>query len=542
MPELFGLMQDTQLTVDHFLDHGATWHGDREVVSREADGTITRTNWRGLRHTARQVSDALLAAGIARGDRVATLGWNSARHLAAWYGATNIGAVLHTLNPRLFPEQISWIAAHAGDRLLFADPACSALAARLVRDVPTLEQVVFLCARDALPAVDFPAGALDDWIAPHPGDAPWGGFDERLACGLCYTSGTTGDPKGVLYSHRSNYLHTMMTLQADALGLTERETALLVVPMYHANAWGVVYAAPAAGAKLVLPGARMDGQSLYELIEQEGVTFSAAVPTVWQGLLQYLRGTGQAFTTLHRVVIGGAAPPEALIRAFQDDYGVEVVQGWGMTETSPLATLSSPTAGVLAQPYDDQVRRKAMQGRLQCGLAFRLIDDAGAVLPHDGETSGRLLIRGPTIASSYFRDDTPVLDADGFFDTGDVATIDTAGYMRITDRAKDIVKSGGEWISSIAIENLAAGHPTVALAAVIGVPHPKWDERPVLLVQPAPGQTPDRAELLAFLDGKIARWWMPDDVLVVDTIPLGATGKIDKKLLRRQMADYRLPG
>ncbi|WP_294195333.1 long-chain-fatty-acid--CoA ligase [uncultured Sphingomonas sp.] len=541
MPELFGLMQDSALTVDRFLNHGATWHADREIVSRDADGTITRTDYRGLRHTARQVSDALLAAGIEPGDRVATLGWNGARHMAAWYGTTNIGAVLHTLNPRLFPDQIAWIAAHAGDRLLLADPALAALAARLVRDVPTLETVVFLCAPEDMPAVDFPAIAFDEWIAAHPGTATWGGFDERLACGLCYTSGTTGNPKGVLYSHRSNYLHTMMALQADALALTQRETALLVVPMYHANAWGVVYAAPAAGAKLVLPGVRMDGESLYDLIEQEGVTFSAAVPTVWQGLLQYLRGTGRAFSTLHRVVIGGAAPPPALIRAFQDDYGVEVVQGWGMTETSPLATLSSPTADVLAQSYDEQIRRKAMQGRLQVGLDFRLVDDAGNALPYDGASSGRLLIRGATIASGYYRDDTPVLDADGFFDTGDVSTIDAEGYMQITDRAKDIVKSGGEWISSIEIENLATGHPAVALAAVIGVPHPKWDERPILLVQPAPGQTADKADVLAFLDGKIARWWMPDDVVIVDAIPLGATGKIDKKLLRQQFAGYRLP-
>lgn len=546
MAGMFGLMQDSALTVDRFLDHGATWHGDREIVSREADGSVTRTNYRDLRDTARRVSDALLAAGIAPGDRVATLGWNSARHMAAWYGATNIGAVLHTLNPRLFPDQIAWIANHAGDRLLFVDPGFAALAARLARDVPTIERIVFLCDTVQMPTLDFPAVAFDDWIAEHAGTAAWGGFDERLACGLCYTSGTTGNPKGVLYSHRSNYLHTLICLQADALGLTQRETTLLVVPMYHANAWGVVYAAPAAGSKLVLPGSRMDGESLYELIEQEGVTFSAAVPTVWQGLLQYLRGTGRGFSTLHRVVIGGAAPPESLIRAYQDDYGVEVIQGWGMTETSPLATLSSPTVEVLAQPYDEQVRRKAMQGRLQIGLDFRLVDDADRVLPHDGQTAGRLLIRGATVASGYFRGEEEaeggaVLDPDGFFDTGDVATIDAAGYMHITDRAKDIVKSGGEWISSIEIENIAVGHPAVALAAVIGVPHPKWDERPVLLVQFAPGQTADKAELLAFLDGKIARWWMPDDVLVVEAIPLGATGKIDKKLLRAQLKDYRLP-
>jgi fatty-acyl-CoA synthase len=535
-----GLMQDMPLTVDRFLDHAATWHPRREIVSRDAAGAVSRTDYAGLHRTAKQVSAALASLGIAPGDRVATLGWNGFRHLAAWYGATNMGAVLHTLNPRLFPEQIRYIADHAGDRLLFADPECAALAQRLLREVPSLERIVYLCGADALPEPG--ALAFDELLAAQPADHPWGGFDERAACGLCYTSGTTGLPKGVLYSHRSNWLHTMMALQHDAMGLSARDTLLLVVPMYHANSWGVVYSAPAVGAKLVLPGQRMDGASLYELIEQEQVTFSAAVPTVWQGLLQHLRGTGRGFTSLERVIIGGAAPPEALIRAFQDDYGVEVVQGWGMTETSPLATLSSPTADVLAQPYDEQVQRKAMQGRPVCGLELRLVDDAGAVLPHDGATAGRLLIRGPTIARAYYGEAEEAVDGEGWFDTGDVAVIDQAGYMRITDRAKDIVKSGGEWISSIEIENLAAAHPSVAIAAVIGVAHPVWGERPLLLVQPAPGATCAKEELLAFLDGKIARWWMPDDVLVVEAIPLGATGKIDKKLLRERLRDYRLEG
>ena len=543
MSKLFGLMQDVPLTVDRILDHAAAWHGGREIVSRDMNGATSRTDYAGLHRTAKQVSAALRAAGIAAGDRVATMGWNGARHLAAWYGTTNIGAVLHTLNPRLFPEQIAYIARHAGDRILFADPACAALIAPLLKEAPTIESVIFLCGDDEMPEVPFPAITFDRWIADQPVDTPWGGFDERSACGLCYTSGTTGNPKGVLYSHRSNYLHTLMTLQRDALALSQRDTILLVVPMYHANAWGVVYSAPAAGAKLVLPGQRMDGQSIFEQIEQEGVTFSAAVPTVWQGLLQHLRNTGQRITTLERVVIGGSAPPESLIRAFQDEYDVEVIQGWGMTETSPLATLSSATAEVLTQPYDEQVRRKGMQGRLVCGLELKLTDDAGNRLPHDGRTAGHLKIKGPTITSGYFGGEGgDVLDEEGFFDTGDVSTIDPAGYMQITDRAKDIVKSGGEWISSIEIENIAAGHPAVAIAAVIGVPHPKWDERPILLVQLTPGESCDRDGMLAFLDGKIAKWWMPDDVVVVDTIPLGATGKIDKKLIRQQMADYRLPG
>lgn len=542
MPELFGLMQDVPLTVDTFLTHAATWHGGREIVSRDADGVTTRHDYAALHAAAKQASAALAAAGIGRGDRVATLAWNGFRHMAAWYGATNMGAVLHTLNPRLFPEQIAYIANHAGDRILFADPCAAEIVGGLLPQAPSIERVVFLCDDAGMPATDYPAESFEAFIGPHAPEYTWGGFDERLACGLCYTSGTTGNPKGVLYSHRSNYVHTLMTLQADALALTNRDTVLLVVPMYHANAWGVVYSAPAVGAKLVLPGQKMDGQSIYDQIEQEGVTYSAAVPTVWQGLLQHLRTTGQKFTTLQRVTIGGSAPPEALIRAFQDDYGVEVIQGWGMTETSPLATLSSPSHEVLTQPYDEQVRRKGMQGRLVAGLELKLTDDAGNRLPHDGRTAGRLKIKGPTITSGYFGGEGgDVLDEEGFFDTGDVSTIDAGGYMQITDRAKDIVKSGGEWISSIEIENIATGHPAVAIAAVIGVRHPKWDERPILLVQPVPGETPVREDLLAYLDGKIAKWWMPDDVVVVDAIPLGATGKIDKKLIRQRMADYVLP-
>ena len=536
-----GLMQDVPLTVDRILDHAAAWHPAREIVTRNLAGEVGRSDYGTVHGLAKRISAALLRDGIRPGDRVATMGWNGDRHFATWYGASGIGAVLHTLNPRLFLEQIAYIANHAGDRLLLADPCRAEQIAELLPLAPGIERVIFFCTADALPETPYPAVAFDDWLGNADPDVAWGGFDENQACGLCYTSGTTGNPKGVLYSHRSNYLHAMMTLQADALALSARDTVLLVVPMYHANAWGVVYSAPMVGAKLVLPGPRMDGESIYTLIESEGCTYSAAVPTIWQGLLQHVRETGKRFSTLQRVTIGGSAVPESLVRGFAE-YGVDVVQGWGMTETSPLATISTATAEVAAMDSDAQVAFKIKQGRLMGGLEFKLVDDAGTRLPHDGATPGRLLIRGPTITSGYFGGEGgDVLDDEGYFDTGDVATIDARGYMQITDRAKDVVKSGGEWISSIEIENLATGHPAVAIAAVVGVAHPKWDERPILLCQLSPGAAAEKADILGFLDGKIARWWMPDDVLFVDEIPLGATGKIDKKLIRQRLEGYELP-
>jgi fatty-acyl-CoA synthase len=453
-----------------------------------------------------------------------------------------MGAVLHTLNPRLFLEQIAYIANHAGDRLLIADPATADLVEELLPQVPTIEKVIFFCDAASMPETSFDAIAFDDWIAGQSADYDWGGFDENAACGLCYTSGTTGNPKGVLYSHRSNYIHALMTLQRDALALSARDTVLLVVPMYHANAWGVVYSAPAVGAKLVLPGQRMDGESIYNLIEQEGVTYSAAVPTVWQMLLTYMQENGKRFTTLERVTIGGSACPESIIRTFRDDYGVDVIQGWGMTETSPLGTVSVPNASVAAKSDAEQMAYKLKQGRLLCGLDMKLVDDAGNRVPHDGKTPGRLMIKGPTIAGAYYGGEGgDVLDGEGFFDTGDVSTIDGEGYMQITDRAKDVVKSGGEWISSIEIENIAMGHDAVANAAVVGIAHPKWDERPILLCELKPGAQASADDLKAYLDGKIARWWMPDDVLFVDSIPLGPTGKIDKKAIRAGLDGYKLP-
>ena len=537
-----GLMQHAQLTVDRIFDYAKTWHGNREVVTRLPEGIIERTSYAALHARAKRVSNALLNEGIRPGDRVATLGWNGARHLEAWYGIVGIGAVCHTLNPRLFPEQIAYIVNHARDRIILADASCAPLLATLLPQCPSVERAVFLTDRDRMPASDFPAIAYEDWIAGQSADCKWGGFDENTACGLCYTSGTTGNPKGVLYTHRSNYLHALMTLQRDALALSARDSVLLIVPMYHANAWGVVYSAPAVGAKLVLPGPRLDGASVYELLESEQVTYSSGVPTVWQMLLQHMKATGGRFSTLKRITVGGSACSAGMIHAFEDEYGVEVTQGWGMTETSPLATVSTPDAEIAALSRDAQQTNKLKQGRLLCGLELKLTDDAGNRLPHDGRTFGRLKIKGPTIARAYFGNEggSP-LDEEGFFDTGDISTIDPRGYMQITDRAKDVIKSGGEWISSIDVENIAMCHPDVACAAVIGVAHPKWDERPILIVQARPeAGTVTREDMLAFLEGKIANWWMPDDVLCVDEIPLGATGKIDKKAIRLQFADYVL--
>jgi len=551
---MYGLMQHGALTLDKIMDHAARWHADREVVSRSVEGPIVRTTYGQMRDRAKRVSNALLALGMNPGDRIGTLAWNTGRHMEAWYGIMGVGMICHTLNPRLFPEQIAWIADHAGDRMIFTDLTFLPILKQILHHIPSVEHVVVFTDRDHMPADFAPAGdapgfkgllCYEDLVEQHSPDVAWGGFPEDTAAGLCYTSGTTGDPKGVLYSHRSNFLHTFITLQPDVMGLSQKDVVLPVVPMFHANAWGVTFSAPGTGAKMVMPGAKMDGASIHELLETEGVTFSAAVPTVWQMLLHHLESTNGKITTLKKVVIGGAACPESIIRAFHDNYGVEVVHAWGMTETSPVGTLSVMTEALSKLPYDEQMPWRLKQGRPPLGVEICLKDDDDKPLPHDGKAFGHLKIRGPIIAGEYFKGaGGNILDDEGYFDTGDVATIDPEGFMQITDRAKDVVKSGGEWISTIEIENIAVGHPKAALAAVVGVPHPKWDERPVLLIKLKPGETATRIEFLDFLQGKIAKWWTPDDVLFVEDIPLGATGKIDKKVIRKRLAEehYALPG
>ncbi|MBI1250760.1 MAG: long-chain-fatty-acid--CoA ligase [Alphaproteobacteria bacterium] len=545
---MLGSMQDWAMTLDKILDYSKAASPHREIVTRSVEGPIVRTTYAEVWSRAKQVTHALQERGIVTGDRVATLAWNSARHMEVWYGAMGMGAVLHTINPRLFPEQIAWIANHAGDRLLFVDLTFVPIIEKIADQLQTIESFIILTDRAHMPQTTLRnAVAYEDFIAGRPDAARWGGFDENTAAGLCYTSGTTGNPKGVLYSHRSNMLHALTANQPDCFGVKSSDVIMPVVPMFHANAWAIAFVGPMAGAKLVMPGAKLDGQSVYELLEEEGVTFTAAVPTVWLMLLQFLRDNGKKLSTLKRVAIGGSAVPEAVLRAFEVDYGVDVIHAWGMTEMSPIGTLGALTPEDSRKGIDERMRLKLKQGRPIFTVDMKITDDDGKELPHDGTTFGRLLVRGPAVAKAYFRNDGArradgtALEADGFFDTGDVATIDPAGYMQITDRAKDVIKSGGEWISSIEIENIALGAEGVACAAVIGVLHPKWDERPLLIIEPAAGGQPTKEAVLAYLDGKIAKWWTPDDVVMVEKIPLGATGKINKLALREMFKDYRLP-
>jgi len=536
-PDQDDLMQPWALTVDRALTHAARWHGDRAVVSRLADGSLSRTNYAEVERRARRCSAALLAAGIAQGDRIATLAMNNADHVTAWFGIMGIGAVCHTVNPRLFDEQLVYIINHAADRWLMADVQFAPLVARLLPQCPTLERVVYFCGEADCPTTH-PAVAFDTLLAAATGPVVWGDFDEHSPAALCYTSGTTGHPKGVLYTHRSQMLHTLIIQSRDAVALSAVDTVLSIVPMFHVNAWGIPFAAATSGARLVLPGARLDGASVYELIEQERVTVSAGVPSVWQLLLEYLAKHQLRLSAMRRVIIGGSACPESLIRGFQDDHGVDVIQAWGMTEMSPIGTMGAPTERIAAADAATRLRYTAKQGRVLFGVDLQITDDDGAVLAHDGHTPGHIQVKGPAVIRRYYGDDKDAVGADGFFDSGDIGTIDVDGYMEITDRAKDLIKSGGEWISSVEIENLAVGHPAVQLAAVIAIPHVRWRERPLLVIQLKEGKAASPQELLTFLEGKIARWWMPDAVVFVEHMPLGATGKLDKKTLRAQFAEF----
>ena len=543
-----GLMQQQSLLISNLLVHAERHHGEQQIVTRRVEGDLHRYTYKDLARRARQMANALASLGITFGERVATLAWNGYRHMELYYGASGSGAVLHTLNPRLHPDQVVWIADHAEDQVLFFDLTFLPLVEAVASRVKTIKHFVLMTDRAHMPACNIP-GILcyEELIARQSSEYEWPVFDEHTASSLCYTSGTTGNPKGVLYSHRSSVLHSFSACAADVLGLGARDSALLVVPMFHVNAWGMPYAGAMCGAKLVMPGAKLDGQSVYELLEGEKVTFTAAVPTVWQGLLSFLRENKFKPTTLKRVAIGGSAVPETVLRAFEEDYGVEVIHAWGMTEMSPIGTTGKLLPDHYAQDHEAQIKAKMKQGRVPFTVEMKIVDDEGKPMPHDGKAFGRLLVRGPSVARAYFKnagaknDRGECLETCGFFDTGDVATIDPLGIMQITDRAKDVIKSGGEWISSIDIENIAMGADGVANAAVIGVVHPKWDERPLLIIQPKPGAELTKEGVLKFLEGKIAKWWTPDDVQFVDAIPLGATGKINKLALREQFKDYKLP-
>jgi 3-(methylthio)propionyl---CoA ligase len=540
---MLGLMQDWPLLCHRIIDHAATFHGERKVITRSVEGPMHETNYAGIRGRALKVAQRLEKDGIKSGDRVATLAWNTWRHLESWYGILGIGAVYHTVNPRLFPQQIAWIVNHAEDRVMMTDLTFVPLLEKIADQLPMIERYIVLTDAAHMPQTTLKgAVAYEDWIAEMDGDFAWRTFDENTAAGMCYTSGTTGHPKGVLYSHRSNVLHAFMAALPDAKNLSAREICLPVVPMFHANGWSLAFSAPMTGATLVMPGPKMDGPSIYELLTNYRVTFTAAVPTVWLMLLQDLEKTGGKLPYLKRVVIGGSACPRAMAKTFEEQYGVEVIHAWGMTEMSPLGSLCTMKPEYAGLSGEARLDVQQKQGHPPFGVEMKITDDAGEPLPWDGKTFGRLKVRGPAVAKAYFKVDTdPVFEPDGWFDTGDVATIDQYGYMQITDRAKDVIKSGGEWISSIDLENLAVGHPKVAEAAVIGVAHPKWDERPLLVIVLKKDETANKDDILAFMQGKVAKWWLPDDVVFVDEIPHTATGKIQKVTLRQQFKDYRLP-
>jgi fatty-acyl-CoA synthase len=538
-----GLMQDWPLLCHRIIDHAATNAGERPVISRSIEGPMHTTNYAEIRRRALRVAQRLERDGVRLGDRVATMAWNTWRHLESWYGILGIGAIYHTVNPRLFTDQIVWIINHAEDRMIMTDVTFLPILEKIADRIPTIERTIVYCDAAHMPSTSLRnAVPYEDWLAEADGDFAWKSFDENTAAGMCYTSGTTGNPKGVLYSHRSNVLHAMTASRPDMIGLSGRDIAMPVVPLFHANGWAIGFAAPMAGAALVLPGQKLDGPSIYQLLNEYKVTCTAAVPTVWLGLLQDLEKTGGKLPYLRRVVIGGSACPRAMISKFQDVYGVEVTHAWGMTEMSPLGTTCSLKAEYAELKGDALLDILQKQGHSPFGVEMKITDDEGRRKPWDGKTFGRLKVRGPAVAKAYFKDNTNILDVEGFFDTGDVGTIDRYGYFNITDRSKDVIKSGGEWISSIELENIAVGHPGVAEAAVIGIRHPKWDERPLLVIVLKKGEHASKEEMLKFLEGKIAKWWMPDDVAFVDEIPHTATGKIQKTALRDRFKDYVLPG
>ena len=537
------LMQDFPLRVTNIIDHAAKYHPKRKIISKDTSGKIIETNYDQIRKNSLKVSSALNDMGIKKGDVIGVMAWNNHRHFESWYAITGIGAVYHTLNPRLFADQLIYIINHAEDKYIFVDLTFVPILEALQDKLDTVKGFIIYCDEDEMPQTSLDnAHCYETLIGAQDGDFSWVQVDENDACGICYTSGTTGNPKGVIYSHRSNVLHSLIAVSKDVMGLGSKSVVMPVVPMFHANAWGLVFTCPMVGAAMVNPGPQMDGASIFELLDTEQVSFTAAVPTVWLMLLQHLEDQNLKLPYLDTVVIGGSAAPRMMIEKFEKDYDVEVNHAWGMTELSPLGTMGVLTGKMQTLSFDERVDMKVKQGRPPFLVQMKITDDDGNELPRDGKTFGNLKVKGPFIIESYMKGDGgDVLDDDGFFDTGDVATLDADGFMQITDRSKDVVKSGGEWISSIELENIAVGHPDVVEAAVIGVAHPKWDERPILIVIKKEDTELSRADVLGFMEGKIAKWWMPDDVVFVDEIPHTATGKIQKLTLREQFKDYVLP-
>ena len=535
-----GLMMDTPLLISSILDHAARVFADQTVVTRTVEGPFHTYTYADLHRRTRQLANGLAALGIQQGDRIATIAWNTHRHLEIYYAVSGMGAICHTLNPRLHPSQCGYIVNHAEDRVLFVDLTFLPLVEAVIDKLPTIEAVVVMTDREHMPDTKL-ANAIcyEELVNGHSDEFEWPVFDENTASSLCYTSGTTGNPKGVLYSHRSTVLHSYAISLPDVMHLAESEAVLPVVPMFHVNAWGTPYAAPLTGTKLVMPGPGLDGPSLTELMNREGVTMTAGVPTVWLGLLNHWKETKTRVPTLRMLVVGGSAAPRSMIEAFQKDYDVEVRHAWGMTEMSPLGTLNVLRTKMKDWPEDDQFTVLSKQGRPIFGVEMKIVDEDNKPMPHDGEAFGQLKVRGPWVCSGYYRlDESDAHDDDGWFGTGDVATLDADSYMSITDRTKDLIKSGGEWISSIELENLAMSHPQVAQAAVVGIADEKWGERPLLIIVAA-GEAPDKATMLEYFNGKVAKWMIPDDVVVVDALPLGATGKVLKSKLRDDFADYR---
>ncbi len=538
---MLGLMQNKPLLISSLIRHAEAYHGDTEIVSRETHGGIFRYTYRDAHTRSRQLARALIALGVKAGDRLASLAWNNHRHFELYYGISGMGAVLNTVNPRLFPDQISFILNHAEDSYVFFDITFAPLVEGLAAHCPGVKAWVALTDREHMPKTALTnVLCYEDLVNGHSDDYEWPEFDEHTASSLCYTSGTTGNPKGALYSHRSTILHTLAAALPDALNLSARDTVLPVVPLFHVNAWGLPYCAALTGAKLVLPGPNLDGASLYELFEQEKVTLSAGVPTIWLGLLQYLQSKALKLSTVKRLVIGGSAAPPAMIRAFDEHFGITVLHAWGMTEMSPLGTVNTFKGKHAALSPQAREALRIKQGRPLYGVEMKIVDGEGKELPHDGQAFGDLMVRGPWVVSGYYKSEGGNPLREGWFPTGDVATMDADGYIQITDRSKDVIKSGGEWISSIQIENTAVAHPAVAEAAVIGIAHPKWDERPLLIVVKKPGQDVTREALLDFLRDKVTKWWLPDDVVFVESLPHTATGKLLKTKLREEFRDHVL--